>query len=213
VADGRVRVNGEVVTDLAFRVEAGAEVTVNGAPARARRKFHYVAYFKRRGVLTTTRDPFRRRTIKQELPRHLRGLKAVGRLDADTEGLILLTDDGALAHRVAHPSFGVLKRYVVEARGRVTRKDVRELEHGIKLRDGHMGRVNVETVEADPDLSVVTLNVEYGRKRMLRQMFAALGHKVKRLRRVTIGPVALGDLAPGEWRDLSPEEVKILRGH
>ncbi|MGD8718916.1 MAG: pseudouridine synthase [Candidatus Zixiibacteriota bacterium] len=212
VAEGRVRVDGEVVTDLAFRVEAGAKVTVNGAVARARRKFRYVAYYKRRGVLTTARDPFRRRIIKHELPRHLRSLKPVGRLDADTEGLILLTDDGAFAHRVAHPSFGVLKRYVVEVRGCVTRKGVRELERGIKLRDGHIGRVNVETVEAEAESSVVTLNVEYGRKRMLRQMFAALRHRVTRLCRVNVGPVALGELAPGEWRDLTAEEVKILRG-
>ncbi len=212
VAEGRVEVDGAVVADLSLRVGPGAAVSVDGKAVTARRRFRYVAYYKKRGVLTTTRDPFRRATVRRGLPGHLRDLKPVGRLDADSEGLLLMTDDGSFAHRVAHPSFGVVKRYVVEVEGRVTREDVGALERGVQLLDGHVGKVKVESVDKAARGSTVSLSVNYGRKRMLRQMFGVLGHKVTVLRRVAVGPVGLGGLRPGEWRDLTPEEVEALRG-
>lgn len=212
VREGRVVVDGAVVDDLAFRVPAGAAVSVGGRAVTPRRRFRYVAYHKRRGVLTTTRDPHRRRTVRDELPGQLRDLKPVGRLDGDTEGLLLLTDDGSFAQRVAHPSFGVVKRYVVDAEGRVTKKDVAALERGVELSDGHIGKLRVDSVERAGAGSSVKVSAVYGRKRMIRQMFAALGHKVKVLRRVAVGPVTLGRLRPGEWRELSEEEVAALSG-
>lgn len=212
VAEGRVKVDGDVVADLSFRVARGATVAVDGRAVTAPPVFRYVAYYKRRGVLTTTRDPFRRRTVRRELPRDLRDLKPVGRLDADSEGLLLMTDDGSFAHRVAHPSFGVVKKYVVEVEGRVARGDVEALERGIELLDGHVGKVKVDSVQISPRGSAVSVSVNYGRKRMIRQMFGALGHSVTRLRRVAVGPVALGRLRPGEWRELTPKEVAALRG-
>lgn len=211
VTEGRVRVDG-VVADLASRVAPGATVSVDGGVVKPRRRFRYVAYYKRRGILTTTRDPLRRRTVRDELPRELRDLKPVGRLDADTEGLLILTDDGSLAQRVAHPSFGVAKKYVVVVEGRVTKNDVGALERGIELRDGHVGRVSVDAVERRGPVSTVSVSTEFGRKRMIRQMFAALGYKITLLRRVAVGPVSLGRLRPGEWRDLTDEEVAILNG-
>lgn len=210
VMEGRVVVDGAVVDDLAFRVPSGAAVSVGGKEVSPRRRFRYVAYHKRRGILTTTRDPFRRRTVRDELPRQLRDLKPVGRLDGDTEGLLLLTDDGSFAQRVAHPSFGVVKRYVVEVSGRITKKDVGTLERGVELSDGHMGKVKVDSVKGTPVGSTVSVSARYGRKRMIRQMFAALGHKVKVLLRVAVGPVTLGRLRPGEWRELTQEEVAAL---
>jgi 23S rRNA pseudouridine2605 synthase len=210
VKEGRVAVDGALVDDLAFRVPPGATVSVGGRAVRPRRCFRYVAYHKRRGVLTTTRDPFRRTTVRDELPRELRDLKPVGRLDGDTEGLLLLTDDGSFAQRVAHPSFGVVKRYVVEVGSRVTKKEVAALERGVKLEDGHVGKVKVGSVKRSGAGSVVSVSAVYGRKRMIRQMFAALGYKVKALRRVAVGPVTLGGLRPGEWRDLTEEEVAAL---
>jgi 23S rRNA pseudouridine2605 synthase len=212
VTEGRVTVNGAVVGDLAFRVPPRAAVSVDGKAVRPRQRFRYIAYYKRRGVLTTTRDPQRRRTVRDELPRQLRDLKPVGRLDGDTEGLLLLTDDGAFAQRVAHPSFGVAKKYVVEVEGRVTRQDVAALERGIELTDGHIGKVRVQSAERKGAGSTVKLSAYYGRKRMIRQMFAALGYKVKMLLRVGVGPVTLGRLRPGEWRDLTDEEVTALSG-
>jgi 23S rRNA pseudouridine2605 synthase len=211
VTEGRVRIDG-VVADLSSRVVPGATVSVDGGVVKPRRRFRYVAYYKRRGVLTTTRDPFRRRTVRGELPCELRDLKPVGRLDADTEGLLILTDDGSLAQRVAHPSFGVVKKYVVEVESRVTKRDVGALERGIELRDGRVGRVSVDAVERRGDVSAVSVSAEYGRKRMIRQMFAALGYKVRLLRRVAVGPVSLGRLRPGEWRYLTDGEVATLNG-
>ena len=210
VREGRVVVDGVVVDDLAFRVPPGAAVSVGGKEVSPRRCFRYVAYHKRRGILTTTRDPFRRRTVRDELPRQLRDLKPVGRLDGDTEGLLLLTDDGSFAQRVAHPSFGVVKKYVVEVSGRMTKKDVGTLERGVELSDGHMGKVKVDYVKGTPVGSTVSVSARYGRKRMIRQMFAALGHKVKVLLRVAVGPVTLGRLRSGEWRELTQEEVAAL---
>lgn len=211
VSEGRVEVDGEVVLDLSFRVAPGAAVAVDGEPVEARRRFRYVAYYKSRGVLTTARDPFGRRTYGDELPPRLRDLKAVGRLDADTEGLLILTDDGEFAQKVAHPSFGVVKRYVVTVEGEFSDKDAAALGAGVKLDDGHVARMEVERVAAVGKYSAVALSVTYGRKRMIRRAFAALGYEIASLLRVSVGPVALGELAPGEWRDLAPEEVAALR--
>jgi pseudouridine synthase len=136
----------------------------------------------------------------------------VGRLDADTEGLLLLTDDGALAQKVAHPSFGVLKRYVVTVRRPFSAGDAAALAAGVELDDGHLAKVNVETLNAAGGGSAVMVSAAYGRKRMIRKMFTALGHEIISLLRVAVGPVELGELRPGEWRDLTPEEVAALRG-
>jgi pseudouridine synthase len=211
VSEGRVEVNGEVVRDLSFRVAPGAAVAVDGEPVEARRRFRYVAYHKSRGVLTTARDPFGRKTYGDELPPRLRDLKAVGRLDADTEGLLILTDDGGLAQKVAHPSFGVVKRYVVTVRGQFSDEDAAGLGAGVELDDGHVAKMDVERVTTVGESFAVALSVTYGRKRMIRRAFAALGHEITSLLRVSVGPVALGELAPGEWRDLTPEEVAALR--
>lgn len=212
VRAGRVAVNGIPVNDLAYRVREGDRVQVDGKAVKPRKQFRYVLFYKRPGVLTTTRDPFRRRVLVNELPKQFRDLKPVGRLDADTEGLIILTDDGGFAQRVSHPSFNIPKRYYVEVAGRVTRADVKELERGVSLTDGHIGRCKVERFESAGGESRVTLSVTYGRKRMIRQMFAARGYKIKVLRRVAIGSVELGKLAPGEWRELSAQEVAALGG-
>jgi 23S rRNA pseudouridine2605 synthase len=211
VSEGRVEVDGEVVRDLSFRVAPGAAVAVDGEPVEARRRFRYVAYYKSRGVLTTARDPFGRKTYREELPPRLRDLKAVGRLDADTEGLLILTDDGEFAQNVAHPSFGVVKRYVVVVEGEFSDKDGAALGAGVELDDGHVAKMNVEEVAPADRGSAVTLGVTYGRKRVIRRAFAALGHEITSLLRVSVGAVALGELAPGEWRDLTPEEVAALR--
>jgi len=212
VRAGRVAVNGSPLADLAYRVREGDRVQVDGKAVKPRKQFRYILYYKQPGVLTTTRDPHQRRILINELPKQLRDLKPVGRLDADTEGLIILTDDGGFAQRVAHPSYNIPKRYYVEVAGRVTRGDAKELERGVSLLDGHIGRCHVNAVDTGLGESRVILTVSYGRKRMIRQMFASLGYKVKLLRRVAIGSVELGTLAPGEWRELTAEEVAALAG-
>ncbi len=210
VRAGRVKVDGVVVRDLSFRVPAGARVTVDGRAVTPRRAYRYYVYYKPRGVITTTRDPAKRRTVIDALPAALRDLKPVGRLDAETEGLLLLTDDGAFAHIVAHPSFHIVKRYVVEVAGTVTAADVAAIEKGITLADGHIGRADVERIKVQGGRSFVTVSVCYGRKRMLRQLFAARRLKILSLTRVAVGPVKLGKLAPGEVRPLGRREIEGL---
>ncbi len=201
-----------VVAELGTVVAEGAGVTVDGRTVRPRRSFRYFAYHKPRGVITTTRDPEGRRTVRDALPPPLRDLKPVGRLDIATEGLLLLTDDGDFAQRVAHPSFRVAKRYRVEFHGVFPAENAAALEKGIRLEDGHVGRVTVERVTRRGDVVAVTVKALYGRKRMIRLMFAALGFRDIFLRRVAVGPVALGALKPGQFRPLTRREVESLRG-
>lgn len=207
VRDGKVAVNGVIVRDLALRVFSADRVTVKGAAVTPRQRFRYFAYYKPRGVLTTTKDPGRRKTIRDGLPIGMKDLRPVGRLDADTEGLILLTDDGAFANRVAHPSHGVPKVYEVDVLGEVRRADVVAFAGGIALREGGVGRFRTLELTKTPGGARVKLVTGYGRKRMIRQMFAARGFKITRLKRVAVGAVEVGDLKPGEWRALAPQEV------
>ncbi len=210
IADGRVTVNAEVVTKLGVCINEGDEVVVDGKPVKPTKEYRYYAFHKPRGVLTTTKDPYRRKIVKHLLPPWLRDLNPVGRLDRDTEGLLLLTDDGSFAQKVAHPSGGVVKRYEVSVKGSVAGRDLKKLETGVALPDGHIGRGTVVAVSENDDVTAVVLEVGYGRKRMIRRMFGVLGYKIAVLRRTAVGPVELGDLAPGEHRELSAGEVAAL---
>jgi 23S rRNA pseudouridine2605 synthase len=210
IADGRVTVNGEVVTKLGACIDEGDEVVVDGKPVKPAKEYRYYAFHKPRGVLTTTKDPYRRKIVKHLLPPWLRDLKPVGRLDRDTEGLLLLTDDGSFAQKVAHPSGGVVKRYEVTVKGPVAGLDLKKLEAGVALPDGHVGRCTVVAADEKSDVTTVVLEVGYGRKRMIRRMFGSLGYKIAVLRRTAVGAVELGDLPVGECRELSAGEVSAL---
>ncbi|UCE26945.1 MAG: rRNA pseudouridine synthase [Candidatus Coatesbacteria bacterium] len=210
IADGRVKVNGEIVAKLGACINEGDEVAVDGKPVEPAKEYRYYAFNKPRGVLTTAKDPYKRKIVKHLLPPWLRDLKPVGRLDRDTEGLLLLTDDGSFAQRVAHPSGGVVKRYEITVKGVVAEKDLKKLETGVALPDGHIGRGMVTAVRESDDVTVVVLEVGYGRKRMIRRMFGALGYKIAVLRRSAVGPVELGNLEPGKFRELTAREVAAL---
>lgn len=209
IEQGRVSVDGAVVTDPARDVGGEEAIAVDGrivaAPA-ARRLV--IALHKPAGVVSTARDTHGRRTVVDLVPAGGARLYPVGRLDADTTGLILLTDDGDLAHRLTHPSFEVPKTY----RARVENAPVREralraLREGVELEDGATAPARVRRVE--PDL--LELTIHEGRKRQVRRMCAAVGHPVRALERVAFGPLRLGDLAPGAHRQLTPAEVERLR--
>lgn len=208
VLTGKVSVNGAVVKNLGRRINPDDVVTVNGRRVVPPRSFQYYAFFKPRGVITTASDAEKRRTVKGVLPPQLRRLKPVGRLDADTQGLLLLTDDGTFAQIVAHPSFGVRKIYVVDVENDVTPEDVRAFERGIKLPDGHMGRLEVMRVVKRRRGCRVTVSAVYGRKRMIREMFAARHLTLAVLTRVAIGPVRLGKMRPREFRPLTSREIE-----
>jgi len=207
VRAGRVSVGGEVVTDPARDVDDASGVALDGEPLRAPRERVVYAVHKPRGVVSTARDTHARPTVVEMAPRGAGRLYPVGRLDADSTGLILLTNDGELEHRLTHPSFEVPKTYRARvARGPVGDDAVRRLRQGVELDDGSTAPARVRRLGAD----LLELTIHEGRKRQVRRMCEAVGHPVVELQRIAFGPLRLGDLAPGAARRLRREEVERL---
>jgi 23S rRNA pseudouridine2605 synthase len=206
VADGRVTVGGERVTDPARDVDERSGVAVDGEPVAPEAPVVY-ALNKPSGVVSTARDTHGRRTVTELVPSERR-LYPVGRLDADTTGLILLTNDGELANRLTHPRYEVPKTYVAEVEpARVGERALRRLREGVELDDGVTAPASVRQVRP----GVLELTLREGRKRQVRRMLEAVGHRVVGLRRVAFGPLRLGDLREGRHRRLTAAEVERLR--
>lgn len=207
ITAGRVSVNGAVVTELGTRVDPRRdEVRLDGDLVRPA-AVEWYALNKPRGYLSTRNDPSGRATLYDLLPARLHGLFYVGRLDYDSEGLVLLTNDGDTAHRMLHPSFGVAREYEVELDRNAEADLAERLMEGVELEDG---LARAETAERTAPKRVV-LTLGEGRKREVRRMLAALEHDVRRLRRLRYGPVELGALAEGEYRPLTSSELAALR--
>ncbi len=205
IAAGRVTVNGEVA-QLGRRVDPERDsIEVDGAPVGVKPGLVYYLLNKPPGVVTTAKDPQGRRTVVDLVPREPR-VFPVGRLDADTEGLLMLTNDGELAHRITHPSHGVEKEYLVHVRGRVAPGSVRRLRDGVELEDGLTSPAEV----SQPAAGVLRITIHEGRNRQVRRMCDAVGHPVLRLVRTRIGPITDRSLRPGDWRELSTGERRAL---
>jgi 23S rRNA pseudouridine2605 synthase len=208
VAEGRVSVGGEVVLDPARDVTGDEPVAVDGAVVAHERERSVWAVHKPAGVVSTASDTHGRPTVVELVDAGGARLYPVGRLDADTTGLLLLTDDGDLAHRLTHPRFGVPKTYVADVSGGPVRPPaLRALREGLELDDGRTAPAGVR----QPRPGVLELTLREGRKRQVKRMCEAVGHPVTRLRRVAFGPLRLGDLAEGQARRLTPPEVQRLR--
>ena len=206
IAEGRVLVDGEMAV-LGRRVDPEtALIEVDGAPVGVRPDLVHYVLNKPAGVVTTADDPQGRPTVVGLVPDEPR-VFPVGRLDVATEGLLLLTNDGELAHRLTHPSYGVEKEYVAEVEGLPTRAVLRRLREGVELDDGPTAPARATLV----DPSVVRLTIHEGRNRQVRRMCEAVGHSVVRLIRTRIGPLADRSLAPGAWRELTGAEVRSLQ--
>ena len=206
VRAGRVTVGGVPVTDPARDVEPDHVVAVDGRPVAPVHERVVYALNKPAGVVSTARDPQGRPTVVTMVPQTER-LYPVGRLDIDTTGLILLTNEGDLSHRLTHPSFEVEKTYRAVVGGPPIREAaLRALRDGIELDDGRTAPARVRRVSAD----TIEVTIREGRKRQVKRMCEAVGHPVKRLERVAFGPLQLGDLPRGRWRKLSPAEVEAL---
>lgn len=206
VREGRVAVAGETVTDPAVDVDADASVTVDGEPVSGRPSCVVYAVNKPAGVLSTARDPQGRPTVVSLVAAGVR-LYPVGRLDIDTTGLILLTNDGELANRLTHPRFEVEKTYrVVLSRPPIRDAALSALRTGVPLEDGLTAPAHVTRVRAD----TIELTIHEGRKRQVKRMCEHVGHPVKRLQRIRFGPLALGSLRAGAHRRLSDREVARL---
>lgn len=206
---GRVTVNGEVAV-LGRRVDASRDrIEVDGIPVVVRDDLVYYLLNKPPRVVTTAHDPEGRRTVLDLVPVEPR-VFAIGRLDYDTEGLLVLTNDGDLAHRVAHPSSGVEKAYLAEVDGIPSRAALRALREGVELDDGPTAPARVRLQQTRGNTAALELVIHEGRNRQVRRMCEAVGHPVRRLVRTRIGPVGDRSLEPGAWRPLSRAEVRSL---
>jgi 23S rRNA pseudouridine2605 synthase len=206
IADGRVRIAGEVVTDPARDVDEASGVEVDGSPVAPEPREVWLAN-KPAGVVSTARDTHNRPVVT-ELVRSERRLYPVGRLDADSTGLILLTNDGELANRLTHPRYEVERVYRARVDGgKVAEAALRRLREGVELDDGRTLPAKVRQVKP----GLLELTIREGRKRQVKRMCAAVGHPVAELQRVAFGPLRLGDLGAGKVRRLAPAEVERLR--
>lgn len=214
VAAGRVKVNGQVVTEAGASVDPDRDrVTINGdrvvPPERITIMLH-----KLPGFITSTHDTHDRLTVMDLLPRRLRelGVLPVGRLDQDTSGLLILTNDGDLNHRITHPRFEIEKEYLVDVRGRPPTEAFRRAEEGIEIDGVRTAPARVSGVEPRAGTTRFRIVISEGKKRQIKRMFEAVGHPVNKLARIRIGGLKLGKLPAGEWRKLHPAEIEAIVG-
>lgn len=211
IEEGRVEVNGQVVTEQGRRVNPDRDqIRVDGSRIPPPRRHQYLVLNKPRGVVSTMDDPEGRPTLSEYLPRTAQRLFHVGRLDTDTEGIIILTNDGEFAHRLAHPSYEVPKTYFVRAAGVMDNHAVKRLAKGVRLDDGPVKPDKVKLISRGKDATLLEITIHSGRNRVVRRMMDTVGHPVDRLGRTGIGPVRLGNLPVGEVRDLTREELGAL---
>ena len=212
IADGRVSINGEIVRQLGVKIEPLHDrVLVDGKPVRAKKKL-YVALHKPRGCVCSKKDELNRPTIYQLLPREWDNLNSVGRLDYDTEGLIFLTNDGEFALRLTHPRYEVRKKYVATVAGRVEADTLHKFTRGIFHEGEKLKAQSAHLISSTAARSVAELELSEGKNREVRRLFESQGFSVKRLQRVQIGKIKLGELKPGKWRTLTEPEIKSLLG-
>lgn len=212
ILDGRVRVNGKPVLSLPVLVDPHRDrIVVDGKPLRPERKV-YLLLHKPKGVHCTNYDPDGRPLAVDLLVGVKERLFPVGRLDADSTGLLLMTNDGDLAERLAHPRYGVPKTYRVHVNGPVTPDEIARLRKGIWLAEGKTRVADARVIHRGREKSVLEITLQEGRNREVRRILAKLGHNARKLMRIRIGPLSLRGLPPGAFRPLTPEELRNLRG-
>lgn len=210
IVEGRVRVNGQVVTALGSKIDETADrILVDGRPVKVKRKLH-VALHKPKGYLCSKSEPGAWRLAGDLLPKEWGDLYPVGRLDLESEGLIFFTNDGDFCLRLTHPRYGVRKVYHATVDGRVTPKDLVPLTVGIRHEGELLKAAEVRLLESSNSKSLIELVLTEGRNREVRRMFEAIGRTVTRLLRIQIGRIKLGELPCGKWRTLTAAEVKTL---
>lgn len=212
ITEGRVSVNGEIVSELGTQVdENSAVVQVDGKTVYPEEEKHYLAYNKPIGEVTTVHDPEGRPTVMDRFRDYPVRLFPVGRLDYDSEGLLLLTNDGALMNQLLHPKFEIKKSYLIKVSNHVSDENISLLRRGVII-DGRLtSPAEVRLIRYDTFSTELLITIHEGRNRQVRKMIAAIGHQVVHLKRVRFGPVLLGDLPSGMWRKLTPDEIDKLR--
>jgi pseudouridine synthase len=212
IEEGRVTVNGKVVRERGYVVNPDLdEIIADGKRLRKEDKKLYVLFNKPKGVITSKSDPEKRKTVFDILPARLKFLHSVGRLDKDTTGLLLLTNDGELTYRLTHPRFEICKRYRVICKGKLLDKEKAVLEKGIFIEGRKTAPARIEILRSDERWTELFMEIHEGRKRQIRNMFLYLSHPIENLERVSYEFLKLGNLKRGDFRHLTSEEVRRLK--
>jgi 23S rRNA pseudouridine2605 synthase len=211
IKEGKVRVDGKVVTEMGTKVDPDAQdIECDGIHVAAREKKIYILLHKPAGFLSTVHDPQGRPIVTDLLPQVKERVYPVGRLDLDTEGALLLSNDGELAQKILHPSHEVNKTYVAKVKGKPNTKKLAALSRGITIEGRKTWPADIEVLQTKPQATTIKIIIHEGRKRQVRKMFDAVGHPVLQLKRTAYGQLELGDLRPGKYRFLSPEDIKMI---
>ncbi len=212
ILEGKVRVNGLVVKELGWRVDPERDVVEVDSRVVKPLKRRYIAFYKPCCYLTAL-GPAKggKKTIEEFIKDIPERVYPAGRLDYNAEGLLLLTNDGELASRVMHPRYGLPKTYLVWVWGKVSQETLKKMEKGAQLEDGFAKPISVRLVKHEKNGSLVEVVFHEGRKHIVKRFVSHFGHKVLRLKRTSIGPISLGKLKPGQWRDLTGEEIRKLK--
>jgi 23S rRNA pseudouridine2605 synthase len=213
IKDGRVKVNGKVVTELGLKVSSSDKVEVNGIQIEKEEPVYFLLY-KPRGVISSVNDEKGRKVVTDFFQHFKERIFPVGRLDYDTSGLLVLTNDGEFANLLMHPKNEIDKVYVAKVKGIPSKENLRKLEKGIRLEDGKTApaRVNLLSADNKKQSAIVEITIHEGRNRQVRRMFEAIGHDVLKLKRERYAFLTLNGLKTGDARELTPHEVKSLRG-
>lgn len=212
IAQGRVKVNGEIIDTQGYIVEEGDRVTVDGKRIRPVRRNTYILMNKPRGIVSSAKDNKDRQTVLDLLAPNIRArLYPVGRLDMDSSGLILLTDDGELTERLLHPKYEIEKTYKVTVTGLVTEEDAQALSAGVKLNDGMTAPGEFKILEHRNKKTRLECTIREGRNRQIRRMFESLGYEVIQLERIAFGPLSIRGLGKGDYRPLREKEIRMLK--
>lgn len=212
ISQGKVTVNGCVVTEMGVRIDENEDVVcVDNVPIKPETEKWYIMYNKPIGEVTTVSDPEGRATVMDKFRDFPVRLFPVGRLDYDSEGLLLLTNDGDMMNRLLHPSHEVRKTYLAKVSNRISEDEIRSVKNGIVIDGKLTSPAEVRLIRTEAFASVLLVSIHEGRNRQVRKMFEAVGHQVIHLKRVRFGPLILGDLPSGKWRKLTDDEVGKLR--
>ncbi|MFK3958670.1 pseudouridine synthase [Guptibacillus hwajinpoensis] len=212
IEEGRVKVNGKVVTELGTKVSERCKIEVNGIPVE-REEPVYFLFYKPTGVISTVEDDKGRKAVTDYFHEIEERVFPVGRLDYDTSGVLLLTNDGDFANKLMHPSYHVDKVYVAKVKGLMNKETIQKLERGVQLEDGKTSkaRARILSVDKQKGKSIVELTIHEGKNRQVRRMFETIGFPVQKLKRERYGFLELTGMNPGDYRELKPYEVKQLR--
>jgi len=211
IAEGHVTVDGQKITEMGVQVEDHQIICVDGKRVRPEGEKHYIMYHKPAGEVTTVSDPEGRATVLDRFRDYPVRLYPVGRLDYDSEGLLLLTNDGDLTERMLHPSMEVDKTYLARVSNQVTPEEARQLERGVMVDGRKTARAKVHILSVQNLFTDMIITIHEGRNRQVRKMVEQIGHQVVMLRRIRFGPLKLGELPRGMWRPLTQEELDALK--